>query len=195
MSHRFTVASVVFVLFQLSVAAGQSSRDDNPKPRQSVQYSPVLPGIAPIASEQSSGRNRSELSALRGVQRVRIRIADEFGERWEVDLSRVKADIQKHMREVGIEVMPDTEASVPSLNVEVIVSKDADKEGDLLVNARLAEGVSADKDAATATPESTWHNDVSVRWNGTLDVPDLIRKGIEMVLDKFIRDYVAANRK
>ncbi|HEV8484917.1 MAG TPA: hypothetical protein VGV87_15355 [Blastocatellia bacterium] len=163
------------------------------------------PGITPSAGITPVGINTrmNSIEALRGLSYVRVALDESFAKREGLDVSQlVVANAETLLGEAGIRI-PKTDPSspgddlIPTLLLGLTVIKDKDNEADFVLSARLIEAVAPRRDLSRTIEAATWHTETNVTLRGTTALNSIlfIAGGVEMTIDRFIRDYRAANRK
>jgi hypothetical protein len=142
------------------------------------------------------------IEALRGLSYVRVVLDESFAKRQGLDVSQLVENAETRMGETGIRTPKADPASpgddlIPTLLLGLTVIKDKDNEADFVLSARLIEAVAPRRDLSRTIEAATWHTETNVTLRGTTALNSIlfIAGGVEMTIDRFIRDYRAANRK
>ena len=193
-SLRFSIPCLLLLLFQSFGAFAQS-----PVEKKRVAQ-PAQSAMPPGVSAEWSHTKGKSLEALRGLSTLEVVFDQSFAKCAGLDVVQSLAYAERRLGEAGVTMLKDGKASTSpagqSLYFSFTVIKDTLEEGYYILATRLIEDVIPKSDTSKIIQAVTWHLDAGLSIGARGKIYEMaIAKSIESMIDLFIRDLVAANRK
>lgn len=153
-----------------------------------------------LASAQSNETTKAN-EVLRDLKTVRILVDNSpLAEQEGLTAARLRASIEQSLHKAGIRVISEKEKfetpGAPTLFLQLIVSKSATAYT-FLIEVQLREDVTLARRPSLNVPAATWQNNaIGIFDSVNRSVADqVLREGVAGVVNLFIKDYLAANKK
>src|SRR5262245_11892604 len=199
MSHtsRPTMVCALFLFTFSTTALGQLAQEQ-PTPRQPVQYAPLKPGV--VLPDDGGGwlDDRPSGQGLRGLRKLRLGIARNFS-KLGFDMTQLRADIEKLLDAGGIEIIsgdPPSNTRDATLLLNVSEIREIENGHGVAVRTRVLEDVIVARDPSLTVRAAIWEAGPDVTWAGRPAGGHLsvIREAVLITINRLVRDYSKANK-